>query len=1144
MYHHLKIPFLSLLFVLICTGSMRAQTYAGNVTGQLSWVQAAAADTFLLEDIQLELIADGQGVVSSTVTGPDGFFDFTVASFTAPDPTIELRIRVWAINGDTSIMARNATNTGPRKRMILTAGQAVWAAGAPTLDVGLVQSPSDCRAQSVHFANKAKLFVESELAGSFAFPTDPGKAFYIMPPPFGVNQNFFMPDDIVAQINGILIAGGGVPIGIIGLAAALANTPPAIFTEFTLHPAVYLSDEENPGSIYHEFGHYLMWNLQGESWLSFTDAGLSFHGDEANDPSQKMAWTEGFADAFGWIMVALERKITDRNLENWDDPAMFHTGTDTLKDTTGTISNSTQVLLHGFAGENYVASFIYDLWDGPNNLALLGNSPITSSNDYDDASPGAFIDNVELTLAQILQPLLNKSATLPPGTLPLGRFGQEDSLINNVVDYHDEIQSIVNDCELGKDINRLSRTNFVHNLDGAITDPLAQLEFINTDIISYPTIVRTRRFKEIYNNPAFNFKELKHPDPVAYILDVWGLRDSGDDFNVTDFSDPGKPIELSDDLQIGMDPNDEATLHFNRFLNDNFQTSTNTWGVPQGILVPASGSHLDVNICGRSTFDVGDNGIVELGDSIEGNTAEVRVKSGSTFILGGAAGSGRGPGKLVINDNCRLVIEEGATIIFNRNSEIYLRGQESVLEINGNWIIENQATFTFTGSGHLETGLPDAVGIGQGNVSMSPNSNIVIDGKGKSEHLIWVVKNGTEVVLPALQPNMIFSLEDGIVHLEAGATMRLKDAALRLEDLRIHSPNPGQINGGVRCKGKITSILRVDFEDGEYGFKANFNSPFSSTSALLGQCKFLNCLAGLSTKGGSVQVTEGIFLGNFTGWEGENPDGLSGVTGCLFDDHQVGLKFTVPQTLPAPILFCQSTTMTDGDTAITLTGWMGLQAQCLNIDDYQIAVSLNDGATANLSAGNECSFQSHGPTWLFDEAFLPILANGNNQYLSGSSQIFEGTVLNNPSVSNWNGNHWQATNGQSLLTAHQNMNLVSGPAKVMTGTGMSSFTICGSAPKTNGSSAENMISLGTDISIEAFPQPFGEALQLRIAGANQPLDANLKILDLKGKVVWQQERKIENGDVTLEGVTGLPSGLYFLQITASDLHHSIKLVRQ
>lgn len=1142
MYYHLKIPFLSLLFVLICTGSMRAQTYAGNVTGQLSWVRAATADTFLLEDIQLELIADGQGVVASTVTGPDGFFDFSVASFTGPDPTIELRIRVWAINGDTSIMARNNTNTGARKRMILTAGQAVWAAGAPTLDVGLVESPSDCRAQSVHFANKAKVFVESELAGSFAFPTDPGKAFYIMSPPFGVNQNFFMPDDIVAQINGILIAGGGVPIGIIGLAAALANTPPAIFTQFTLHPAVYLNDEENPGSIYHEFGHYLMWNLQGEAWLSFTDAGLSFHADEANDPSQKMAWTEGFADAFGWIMVALERKITDRDLKAWDNPAMFHTGTDTLKDTTGTIINTAQVLTHGFAGENYVASFIYDLWDGPNNLILLGNPPIDSAGQYDDETLGSPLDGVELTLAQILQPLLNKSATLPPGTLPLGRFGQEDSLINNVVDYHDEILSIVNDCELGKDINRQSRTNFVHNLDVTITDPLAQLEFINTDIISYPTIVRTRRFKEIYNNPAFNIKELKHPDPVAYVLDVWGLRDSDDDYNVTDISDPGKPIELSDDLQIGLDPNDEATLHFNRFLNDNFQTPVNTWNAPQGILFPPAASHLDVDICANATFDVGDNGIVELGDSIEENTAVVRVKSGSTFILGGAFGSGRGPGKLVINDNCRLVIEEGATLIFNRDSEIYLKGQESVLEINGNWIIENNATFTFTGSGHLETSLP--ANTGSGNVTMSPNSHIAIDGKGKSEHLIWVVKNGTEVVLPALQPNMIFSLEDGIVHLEAGATMRIKDAALRLEDLRIHSPNPGQINGGIRCKGKLTSILRVNFEDGEYGFKANFGAPFSSTSALIGQCNFINCLTGLSTKEGSVQVTNGNFLDNFVGWEGENPDGLAGVTGCLFDGNQVGLKFTAPQTLPAPVLFCQTTTMSRGDTSIALSGWIMLQAQCLNIDDHEIAVNLNNGASANLSTGNNCSFQSNGPTWLFDEAFLPNLANGNNQYLSSSSQIFEGTVLNNPAVTNWNGNHWQATNNQFLLTSHQNMNLVSGPAKVMTGTGMSSFTVCGSAPKTNASSAENMTSLGTEVSIEAFPQPFGEALQLRIAGAEQALDANLQILDLQGKVVWQQKRKIANGDVTLKGVSELPSGIYFLKITATDLHHSIKLIRQ
>ncbi len=1156
MNHYLKKTLLPLFLVLVFWGQAKAQfSYSGNVLGQLVWVQPDTGtnlDTFLLEDIQLQLIAVGQGVVASTITGPDGFFDFTVPTFSDPSSSVELNIKIYAINRDTTIMARNTTNTGPRHRTVLTAGQVMWSAGTTVLPIGRVESPTDCRAHSVHFANKAKLFVESELSGTFAFPTAPNRSLYIMPPPFGVNQNFYLPADLRDQVYGILIAGGAVPLGLNSLAAAILAAIPVAFTEFSAHPAIYLNDDESPGTVYHEFGHHLLWHLQGEAWLSFIDAGLSYHSSRANDPSQKLAWTEGFANGFGWIMTALERKITDRDLENWDNNAAFHLATDTIKDTTGTIINGTQVLLHGFAGENYVADFIYDLWDGPNNLALLGNDPVGSPDDYEDGSP----DQIELSLAEILQPILNNAASLGPATPPLARFGQEASLLNNVVDYHDALLATFTDCEFRKDLNRLSRLDNLHNLNMTIADSLADIHYMNTDVISYPATVRTRRFKPVDNN-NFNFKELKNPDPASYQLDVWGLRDANDSYNVTFLSDPGKTILLSDDLEIGMKPGDPAILHFNRHLNDNFQTSGNTWGAPQGLLFPNRGSHLDINVCGGAGFLVSDDGIVELGDSLEGNTAEVRFLSGTSFTLGGATGSGRGAGKLVINDDSRLVIEEGATLVFNNGSEIYLRGQESVLEINGTWIIEENATFSFTGSGHLETGLPADLGFG--NITMGPNSSIVIKGKGKVEHLIWRVKAGTEVVLPGNQPNMVFGLEDGIVELEAAATMKVEDAALSLIDLWVHSPNPSIRNHGIRSEGNVLAINNSDFEDATIGLDIDF-STLSNPSALINLCSFSNCLGGLKTIGADVQVSGTEFAGNLLGWQSENPGALSNVNGCLFTGNDVGLSFTAPQTLPSPILFCQSTTMTGGDTAISQNGFITLNAQCLNIDDYETAVSLRNGGTAVLNGANNCSFQTDGPTWIFTEAFLPDLANGENQYFSSSSSLFTGSVINNPGVSNWNNNHWQAINFQSLSSVFQNITLVSsGAPKVMAGTGMSSFSICGSAPKTNGLSGQaggwssQAAGAGSDdlsgelaatMVILSYPQPFSEFLNLRISGLEQTVDAELMLMDLQGRVQWKGQIKLADGDVRLDGFSALPAGTYFLRVNAGEIQVNRRIIKQ
>jgi|GEM_PF-6287451 len=1117
-----KFRLLLLVLLLTCISPHLAfsqSTYTGLVTGRLIW-NDPQGNTVPLENIRMQLLADGHGVIANTLTLQNGLFTFNVASFTDPDPTLELAVKIWAANDDRSILAGNTTI---RKTVVMNSGQLVWPASLPVFPIGDVAAPDDSRAQCVHWANKAKVFVESELAGDFAFPTGNAFRLHIMEPPFSAQSNFFLPEGLVSTVIALLT--GPVPNPAPLFVPAIAAAPAA----FTNNPGIYILDETSNGTVYHEFAHYLMWNLQNRSWLSMFEAGLSFHSRLANDPSQKMAWTEGFANGFAQIMESLDRRFDNTNITSLDNTSTFDLLTNSMRDISGTVFPSAQVLDHGFAAEANIGDYIYDLWDGPNNLALFGNStPPTFS--YSDG--GA--DQTEMSLAAILEPMLQKQAPLGPNVNVLNRFGQEDHLINNIVEYHDLLLPWVF-CLDGSQINRLTRLNRIHNLSNTITDPLAETEFINSDDIYYNRIVSTRRFKFV-GRPTFNFKELNPPNAVDYKLDVTALRDSDDDYNMQQDGPDNHAQIIADNIQISLDPSDPATLHINTHLNDRFQNSTNTWGEPGGVLPAQNKSHLPVLVECSTTIDVGDNGTLELGDEQEDNTAEVRFSEGSTLQLGGAAGSGRGPGKLIINDGSRVILNYGSNFIFNAGSEIILDGPDAVLEIDGNWIIEEGATFTFSGEGHIETRMEQPI-------VMGPNSNIVIDGLGKQEHLIWVANRTVE--LPTGLDKVNFSLMDGIVEIGDEDQFLIHDSKLTLEDLIVRPTVSSAIPLGFHCEGNINSVERVDFLGGNMGFEANMLGTFAQPLANLKDCKFIGCKTAFKTTGRGVSVQGTEFTNTLVGWQGVDVDDASGFLGCTFGNNGAGISVNRPGG-PSPILIgFVNSSINDGTVGIQLDGAFDLTAQCLNINNATNAVLLKNSASATLNANNHCSFNTTGTTWVLDNGRLPNLAAGNNQYASGGL-LFEGSVMPSPAVPAYNSNHWQAFDNRALLPVDQSLidaNL--GTPIVRTGTGMSGFNICGAAPKSNASSRAQGLAagLGEQVQLIAFPQPFQEQLSLELSGISSPALGQLLMRDLTGKVQYRQEINLKNGVLTV-GAAQLPAGVYFLSLQADGYQTSIKVIKQ
>jgi hypothetical protein len=102
----------------------------------------------------------------------------------------------------------------------------------------------------------------------------------------------------------------------------------------------------------------------------------------------------------------------------------------------------------------------------------------------------------------------------------------------------------------------------------------------------------------------------------------------------------------------------------------------------------------------EGTFYVGDDNYVNLGGGLQDNNkADVFFRAGSKLELLGDA-------LLRINDNSRVVIEEGAELILHKEHSIHLDGKNAVLEIRGKLTLKSSTLLKPSGAGYLRFAQP------------------------------------------------------------------------------------------------------------------------------------------------------------------------------------------------------------------------------------------------------------------------------------------------------------------------------------------------------------------------------------------------------------------------------------------------------
>ncbi|MEM1025118.1 MAG: hypothetical protein AAGD10_02855 [Myxococcota bacterium] len=1051
--------------VLMFESEARASnSFFGTVSGQASTVvnlQHLDIVGIKVEVRKKDFLNDP--VIGEGYTGEQGLFeiDFNEAD---SSETIEIYLRFVAETAGERIRVRKKTiPKSTRKQDILRTDPIVVTPGAHFDSSGhdVHLDRDELKPQLLHWANRARQFVMEE-GPSGLIPDHDGHHLDILTRPSGVpgSSAMFVPRTPVAR--NLFVGGLNVGSYVVELFNAafptLLITSVFLDTQFSDHDGIYIPTstrtQNRPGTVMHEFGHYVMWHAQNESWLPALDAGFFNHGVDYNTLNPRLAWTEGFADFFGAVVevwsrsdlndplissstVASASPNWDERVGTWDEPV---SGAVDCGGTSSSYCSEDQALTHGMHGQGLIARALYDLWDGPSNLALgpgIDDAFVPSSEEYGD-------EELEFTFEEIMRPITNN-----PGTKGFGD-GQSNHLLNNIAEYHEEFLSLrpsSNDMVVDAHLFGLITRNFDDNkIRHLLVDhPVPAAAFKEADLLNSDELVTSREIEVVKIKDDQDDSEEGEPAEPDYkgigkkktemTVSISTLRGSRDSYNVSSiFSD--QQLILSDDIAVEGDPvNGNATLFFNDDRNVGFMRAGNNYGVAPGVLSSAlRGDPAQLDLVGGMELAVRDGGSLVLGDDGGLTSVETIVHEGTTLRLGGGLG-GPNPtpdpnysvpvsiGRLVIHAGSTLILERGSTLIIEPGAQIQLSGPGATLIIRGNVVVQDDAVFTWTaGLGTVFFNLPTE---NSDNVVMGEGSSILVDESS------FTVAAGTYIRPDAGIFGRRLTIQDSSVTLQQGAFVDAADLILAVMDTEIGgSGHAGFITHGIR-----SLFLRSEFSTG--GECVSADDRYGDDEIIMNEVDFFDCGTSVSLEDATLMGHKVRSSGGTTGIYGrrseiwldtprlfdadvglftEGPSDQIRITNGEISGHAVaGIRARpIPSSdigaiTAAPLVALGDIAISDNEVGIWVEGNTTVRVQdCVMNDNARTAMLLESGALADIGLQARNTFR-RSPVYLeLDRAAVPALAFGENDFfpesLAGGGLVLQGTTLDNLSCTSplWN----------------------------------------------------------------------------------------------------------------------------------------------
>lgn len=744
------------------------------------------------------------------------------------------------------------------------------------LDLGELQPSKDIKPQLLHWGNICRNFVNG---------------------PDGLQSLGFSIGSKAHQLD-IMIhptdqGGGGVFIPATYKSAALIIVRDILGyfdlingNRFSNDDAVYIGEEsENDEDLFfHEFGHYLMWHLQGKSWQNPLEASFADHGDEFNAESPALAWNEGWATGFGQIVDLFFRHMDNEagNYTSFHNVELRELFGDQMENISRKVNRGTALnpdiqiettVTHGFVSEGNIASLIYDLFDGPNKQGRHFDFVFGTTESHNDGGN----DNVTLTFAMIAKPLLNNQGT-----------GLNSNLvIKDITNYAMELGEVV-DCQQKRLLQPLFLFNGLRSFDNPVSHR------ISTDRIAFNMAIDHESFtwkgpRKVLGkylpgrSSGEGFFKPTGIQTYGYMIDFETIDVSSKDFNLCVRSGE-TDAHISDPLTVTSD----------RFLFFNGNVSGDL--VSQSGSNPPSASRLGGYVSSR--LEVNDGATMELGSSDESTFADVHFCQGSMLILRKNNGAANNP-KIIVNNNSTLIIDEGAIFQYFPNTTIILNGPNAVLEIRGQLQIMNGATFSVQG-GNEGKGFVifnKAANSNGNRLINSPTNdgNVELIGLGSTQKLIVI--DGTEGLI--IDDDIInFTIKQAKILMGQNSifepTVKMSGKVF-FEQVNIAQLNSGQRHNGIRVNGVNNEFHMVRMDGGNFGFtntslllyKGNHQFVHRGEKLYLRAVQITNCSIGIMSYSSGITYHGGFVKGyTIAGWKSIDTRVPSDVTGVWFNNDE------------------------------------------------------------------------------------------------------------------------------------------------------------------------------------------------------------------------------------------------------------------
>lgn len=697
-------------------------------------------------------------------------------------------------------------------------------------------------------------------------------------------------------------------------------------------PAIRLSSGQviSESTTWHEFGHYLMWQLQNKCWIEIKSGSFASHSINANSNS-RIAWTEGFANAFMAICDAHYNFLDDENRFDED-------GNDYER---RTLSNN--LITNGYASEFYVATNLYDLWDGADKFRTAVIDTM-----YNDASHWLSFeqDDISLTFEEICTIIKNGD----PEALPENNGNIEDiqrfqELLIKELDCSPEVEKVNKCFYQNRVVREVSNLNNVVNSDGIyITYSLLYEGNAIPDSIrlyglgEYDYIHKQRENITTINTTALNYN-------LPYSTNIQELN---------------QPLTLSN----------SGVLYVNNNLAPGIQS-----GNTSAVRPPVNQTAI-YELCNSKRFTLGSNAQMVIGDNSGNYYAEFRVKSGSSIYLNTNA-------NLRINNNSKLIIEAGAKLFIAENVSVFLNGTNAIIENYGTIEVLNNAVFTKTGSGYIKFKNNN----GQA-MKLNANAKFIYTGTGKTDKVLEIDNSQVEVISYS---GSEFKVNNAFIKFTNGK-LTIK-SLLHLNGVKV----AGLGHGLVATGDFPVTIENCEFESANNGIELYYTNAHGS-NAVIYNSTFNNSI-GVKAYGRAFSIDNCLFENVDYGIYAENFSQNSTIQNSTINDALVYAILLNGSSIP--VISCDNLTIGDNTSNYSMSGISAVNCnvnlKCSEIYSKETAIYLGLNAILDISNENTSTYGNNiiskvpgewhdlSPLVIFNKTANVFMRNGYNKFYKNVS---------------------------------------------------------------------------------------------------------------------------------------------------------------